>query len=60
MFADSSLHCEVTDWLHSAIVRTFLHAGCEQYALAFIATVDLPMLTTEDVELRLTVLLANG
>jgi len=60
MFADSSIHCEITGWLHSAIVRTFLSAGCEKHALAFIATVNLPMLTTADVELRLTVLLANG
>jgi len=60
MFADSSLYGEMTAWLHSTIIKTFLHAGCDQHALAFIATANLPMLTTEDVELRLTVLLANG
>ena len=60
MFADSSLSCEITSWLHSVIIKMFLTAGCEKHALAFIATVNLPMLTTEDVELRLTVLLANG
>jgi len=60
MFADSSLNSEITDWLHTAIIEMFLHAGCEKLALSFIATVNLPMLTTKDVELRLTVLLANG
>jgi len=60
MFTDSSLSSEVSDWLYSAIIEIFLHAGCEKHALAFIATVNLPMLTPKDVELRLTVLLANG
>ena len=60
MLADPSLSCEINDWLYSAIVKTFLHAGCQQHALAFITTVSLPMLTPDDVELKLTVLLANG
>jgi len=50
----------MSDWLHSSIVRTLLDAGCERQALAFTAAVDLPVMTTADVELRLTVLLANG
>jgi len=60
MLANSSLSCEITEWLHSAIIKTFLHAGRHQLALKFITTVNLPMLTTADVELRVTVLLANG
>jgi len=60
LLADSSVHSEMSDWLHSAIVKTLLCAGCEKQALAFTAAVNLPVLTTADVELRLTVLLANG
>jgi len=60
MLADSSVHCEMTDWLHSVIVKTLLHAGYERQALTFTAAVNLPVLTIADVELRLTVLLANG
>jgi len=60
MLTDPSLSCEITDWLNSAIIKVFLHADCQHYALAFITTVNLPMLTAENVELQLTVLLANG
>ena len=60
MFAHSSLSSEMTDWLHSAIIKAFLRAGCERHAHAFMAAVQWPMLTAEDVQLHLTVLLANG
>jgi len=60
MLADWSVHCELNDWLHSAIVRTLLDAGCERQALALATSVNLPVLTAADVELRLNILLANG
>jgi len=60
LFADSSVHREVTEWLLSSIVKKFVDAGYAKLALAFIRTTHMPMMTAEDIELRLTVLLANG
>ena len=60
ILAHSSMSSEVSHWLHSAIIKTFLSAGCDKQALAFSTSVQLSTLTTEDVELRLAVLLANG
>jgi len=60
MLVDSGIHREMSDWMLSTIVRALLDTGCKRQALAFTSAVNLPVTTTADVELRLTVLLANG
>jgi hypothetical protein len=54
------LHGEISDWQYAAIVTTLLNQRQQRLALTFMAQRNAPTVKSEDIELRLKVLLKNG
>ncbi len=51
---------ELEPWQNTCVVKAFLYQGKHKLALKFMRIKKPPMLSQEDVKLKLTVLLANG
>jgi hypothetical protein len=50
----------VLPWHHTRIIKALLYQAESKLALKYMKTRQPPMVTPEDVKLKLTVLLANG
>ncbi|XP_041377682.1 protein ELYS-like [Gigantopelta aegis] len=59
-FMDPSVGTELGSWQHMRIVKTFLFHGEQKMALRYLTGRNVPVISPEQVKLKLTVLLANG